>query len=236
MHDFCRQYGVAKLGVQLAHAGPQGPDHGAGGRRQADPGRTGRLDAGSALGHPLRHRLGGAARHDQGRHQALHRRIRRRGQARRPHRLRRDRAARRARLSRPISSCRRSPTSAPTNTAARSKTACALPSRCTRRCARYGRKQKPIGMRVSATDWVEGGWTPEETVVLAKELKKRGMDYMDVSSGGLSPAQKIPLGARLPGAVRREGEEGKRHHHHDGRPDRRLPAGGRHRRRPARPI
>ena len=54
-------------------------------------------------------------------------------------------------------------------------------------------EDKPIGMRVSATDWVDGGWTPEETVVLAKELKKRGLDYMDVSTGGLSPEQKIPL-------------------------------------------
>ncbi len=56
-------------------------------------------------------------------------------------------------------------------------------------------EQKPLGMRVSATDWVEGGWTPEETVILAKELKKRGMDYMDVSTGGLDPKQKIPLSA-----------------------------------------
>jgi 2,4-dienoyl-CoA reductase-like NADH-dependent reductase (Old Yellow Enzyme family) len=54
-------------------------------------------------------------------------------------------------------------------------------------------QDKPIGMRVSATDWVDGGWTPEETVLLAKELKTRGLDYMDVSTGGLSPKQKIPL-------------------------------------------
>ena len=54
-------------------------------------------------------------------------------------------------------------------------------------------EQKPLGMRVSATDWVDGGWTPEETVVLAKELKKRGMDYMDVSTGGLDPRQKFRL-------------------------------------------
>ena len=54
---------------------------------------------------------------------------------------------------------------------------------------------KPIGIRVSATDWVDGGWSPEETVVLAKELKKRGLDYMDVSTGGLDPRQKIPLAA-----------------------------------------
>jgi 2,4-dienoyl-CoA reductase-like NADH-dependent reductase (Old Yellow Enzyme family) len=52
---------------------------------------------------------------------------------------------------------------------------------------------KPMGIRVSATDWVEGGWTPEETVVLARELKKLGCDYLDVSSGGLDPRQKIPL-------------------------------------------
>ena len=87
VHDFCRQYGVAKLGVQLAHAGRKGPTTppAAGGKPILEG--PGRLDAGSALGDPLRHRLAGAARHDQGRHQALHRRIRRRRQARRPHRL-----------------------------------------------------------------------------------------------------------------------------------------------------
>ena len=58
---------------------------------------------------------------------------------------------------------------------------------------------KPIGMRVSATDWVDGGWTPEETVVLAKELKKRGMDYMDVSTGGLDRRRRR---FRLPPAIR----------------------------------
>lgn len=52
---------------------------------------------------------------------------------------------------------------------------------------------KPIGIRVSATDWVDGGWTPEETVKLARALKALGCDYMDVSSGGLDPRQRIPL-------------------------------------------
>ena len=52
---------------------------------------------------------------------------------------------------------------------------------------------KPMGIRVSATDWVDGGWTPEETVVFARELKKLGCDYMDVSSGALDLRQKIPL-------------------------------------------
>ncbi len=53
---------------------------------------------------------------------------------------------------------------------------------------------KPMGIRVSATDWVEGGWTPEETVVLAKKLKALGCDYIDVTTSGLDPRQKIPLG------------------------------------------
>jgi 2,4-dienoyl-CoA reductase-like NADH-dependent reductase (Old Yellow Enzyme family) len=52
---------------------------------------------------------------------------------------------------------------------------------------------KPVGIRVSGTDWMDGGWTPEETVALARELKAAGCDYMDVSSGGLDARQKIPL-------------------------------------------
>jgi len=53
---------------------------------------------------------------------------------------------------------------------------------------------KPVGIRVSATDWVEGGWDLTQTIAFAKELKKRGADWIDVSSGGVSPLQKIPLG------------------------------------------
>jgi 2,4-dienoyl-CoA reductase-like NADH-dependent reductase (Old Yellow Enzyme family) len=54
--------------------------------------------------------------------------------------------------------------------------------------------EKPVGVRVSATDWVDGGWNVEQTVAYAQELKKRGCAYIDVSSGGLSAQQKIPLG------------------------------------------
>ncbi|MBO4225536.1 NADH:flavin oxidoreductase/NADH oxidase [Bradyrhizobium neotropicale] len=54
--------------------------------------------------------------------------------------------------------------------------------------------RKPVGIRVSATDWVEGGWDIAQTIEFAKELKKRGVDWIDVSSGGVSPLQKIPLG------------------------------------------
>jgi 2,4-dienoyl-CoA reductase-like NADH-dependent reductase (Old Yellow Enzyme family) len=53
---------------------------------------------------------------------------------------------------------------------------------------------KPLGMRVSATDYVEGGWTVEDTVALATELKALGCDFVDVSGGGLDPRQEIPLG------------------------------------------
>ena len=55
-------------------------------------------------------------------------------------------------------------------------------------------KDKPVGVRISATDWVEGGWDLEQSIVYAQELEKRGAAYIHVSSGGLSPEQKIPLG------------------------------------------
>jgi 2,4-dienoyl-CoA reductase-like NADH-dependent reductase (Old Yellow Enzyme family) len=54
-------------------------------------------------------------------------------------------------------------------------------------------ERKPIGVKVSATDWVEGGWDLPQTIEFARELKKRGVDWIDVSSGGASPLQKIPL-------------------------------------------
>ena len=54
-------------------------------------------------------------------------------------------------------------------------------------------EQKPIGVKVSATDWVGGGWDLAQTIEFAKELKKRGVDWIDASSGGVSPLQKIPL-------------------------------------------
>ncbi|MBC7706446.1 MAG: NADH:flavin oxidoreductase/NADH oxidase [Rhodoferax sp.] len=53
---------------------------------------------------------------------------------------------------------------------------------------------KPVGVRVSATDWMEGGWDIAQTIALSLELKKRGVDWIDASSGGISPLQKIVLG------------------------------------------
>ncbi|MGP6157266.1 MAG: NADH:flavin oxidoreductase/NADH oxidase [Vulcanimicrobiaceae bacterium] len=52
----------------------------------------------------------------------------------------------------------------------------------------------PLFVRISATDWVEGGWTLDDSVALARELRGLGVDLIDASSGGLSPAQRIALG------------------------------------------
>ncbi|WP_029005959.1 NADH:flavin oxidoreductase/NADH oxidase [Azorhizobium doebereinerae] len=51
----------------------------------------------------------------------------------------------------------------------------------------------PVIMRVSATDWVEGGWDLEQTIQFAQALKARGLDAIHVSSGGLSPLQQIAV-------------------------------------------
>lgn len=50
-----------------------------------------------------------------------------------------------------------------------------------------------VGVRISATDWVEDGWDLEQSIILCKEMEIGGCDFIDVSSGGLSPMQKIPL-------------------------------------------
>ena len=51
-----------------------------------------------------------------------------------------------------------------------------------------------LGVRISGTDWVEGGWSVEETAELACLLKDRGAQFVHISSGGVSPQQKITLG------------------------------------------
>lgn len=52
--------------------------------------------------------------------------------------------------------------------------------------------EKPLFVRISATDWTEGGWTIEDSVKLSKELKDLGVDLIDTSSGGNVPHAKIP--------------------------------------------
>lgn len=66
-------------------------------------------------------------------------------------------------------------------------------------------ENKPLGIRVSATDWMEDGWDLEQTLALAAELKTRGCDFIHVSSGGLSlkqqmaasPGYQVPFARRI---------------------------------------
>lgn len=55
-------------------------------------------------------------------------------------------------------------------------------------------QELPLFVRVSATDWAEGGWGPEDTLALAQALKALGVDLLDCSSGGVVPGVKIPVG------------------------------------------
>jgi 2,4-dienoyl-CoA reductase-like NADH-dependent reductase (Old Yellow Enzyme family) len=54
--------------------------------------------------------------------------------------------------------------------------------------------ERPVTMRVSGTDWAEGGWDIEQTVAFARALEWRGCSGVHVSSGGLTPRQRIPMG------------------------------------------
>lgn len=53
----------------------------------------------------------------------------------------------------------------------------------------------PLFVRISVTDWVAGGWDFEQSIELARRLKKLGVDLIDCSSGGNAPHAKIPVGA-----------------------------------------
>ncbi len=68
----------------------------------------------------------------------------------------------------------------------------------------------PLFVRLSATDWVEGGWNLEQSVALAKALNDLGVDLVDCSSGGLVPRAEIPLGPgyQVPFAARIRAEAG----------------------------
>jgi 2,4-dienoyl-CoA reductase-like NADH-dependent reductase (Old Yellow Enzyme family) len=69
---------------------------------------------------------------------------------------------------------------------------------------------RPVWMRLSATDWVAGGWDLDSSVAFARALKDRGCAAIHVSSGGVSPQQKIPLGSgyQVPHAARIKAEVG----------------------------
>ena len=69
---------------------------------------------------------------------------------------------------------------------------------------------RPVWVRVSATDWVAGGWDVDDTIAFAQALKARGCAAVHVSTGGVSPAQQIPLAAgyQVPYAKRLKAEVG----------------------------
>lgn len=69
-------------------------------------------------------------------------------------------------------------------------------------------EDRPVLVRISVTDWAEGGWTPDDSVVLAGWLRDRGVDLVDCSSGGTLPTARPPVapGFQVPFAerIRRE--------------------------------
>ncbi|WP_367756093.1 NADH:flavin oxidoreductase/NADH oxidase [Flavobacterium sp. WC2430] len=71
-------------------------------------------------------------------------------------------------------------------------------------------KELPLFVRISATDWADGGWNAEESVQLSKRLKENGVDLIDVSSGGAVSHQQIPIGPnyQVPFAERIKKETG----------------------------
>jgi 2,4-dienoyl-CoA reductase-like NADH-dependent reductase (Old Yellow Enzyme family) len=68
----------------------------------------------------------------------------------------------------------------------------------------------PLIVRISSTDWADGGWTIDESVQLAKLFRLRGVDLVDASSGGMVPYAKIPLApgyqVEFAARIRREAE------------------------------
>ena len=71
-------------------------------------------------------------------------------------------------------------------------------------------RARPLGVRISAHEWVDGGWDIDDSVVLARELQAAGCDFVDVSSGGNHPGQAIALGPgyQVPFAERIRAETG----------------------------
>ena len=69
---------------------------------------------------------------------------------------------------------------------------------------------KPLGVRISATDYADGGWDIADSVAFAQALKDRGCDFLDVSGGGLVPSQRLAVGPgyQVPWAARIRQEVG----------------------------
>lgn len=77
-------------------------------------------------------------------------------------------------------------------------------------CRALVSREKALGIRLSATDWVEGGLTIDDTIETVRQLKELGCDFVDASAGGNSPRQKISVtpGYQVPFAARIRKEAG----------------------------
>jgi 2,4-dienoyl-CoA reductase-like NADH-dependent reductase (Old Yellow Enzyme family) len=207
VHDFCRSYGVAKLGVQLGHAGRKGSMHppAAGGKPLGPDESPWETEAPSPIpfdpsSPPPRQLTKADLERLFGEYQASARRVDRIGYD--VIELHGGHGYLLHQFMSPLSNQRTDEYGGSFENRIR------FPLEVFKAVREAFNSEKPIGMRVSATDWVDGGWTPDETVKLAHELLKLGCDYVDVSSGGLDLRQKIPLalGYQVPFAerVRRE--------------------------------
>ena len=134
--------------------------------------------------------------------------------------------------------CRRFRTRATTAGAARLKAACAFRSKLPARFALSFLAATAFGARLTGSDWLDGGLTAADAVVLAKALKEAGLDYVDVSSGGVStqgqasvptdPGYNVAI-ADADSARSRNRNARRRHDRKSGsRPKRSWPRSGRH--------
>lgn len=70
----------------------------------------------------------------------------------------------------------------------------AFPLMVTKAVRQVWPESKPLLTRISASDWADGGWDIEQSVVFCRKLKELGVDLIDCSSGGTTPSQNIPIG------------------------------------------
>jgi 2,4-dienoyl-CoA reductase-like NADH-dependent reductase (Old Yellow Enzyme family) len=190
--DFCRKYGVAKLGIQLAHAGRKGSAHTpfAGGKSLGPDEKPWKTLAPSALPFGPGWHVPQALTKD-GLREVKQQFV---DAARRAARIGFDLAELHVghgyllhEFLSPIANQRVDDYGGSTANRIR------FPLEVFEAVRAAWPEDRPLGVRVSATDWIEGGWTPEETLVFGGALKALGCDFLDVTSGQLDPRQQIPM-------------------------------------------
>ena len=191
--DFCRQYGVTALGIQLAHAGRKGSVHPpqAGSKPLADDERPWTTVAPSALPYAPDWHVPQALDRDgletvKGEFVAA---------AERSARLGFDLAELHAghgyllhQFLSPLSNQRDDEFGGDIEGRMR------FPLEVFDAVRAVWPADRPLGVRVSATDWVDGGLTIEDVITFCQALEERGCDFADITSGGLDPRQSIDLG------------------------------------------